>query len=244
MGLASRELDSEVMGILSETGCHVIGKGRDGAGHQTVTFEVGTIRRTFHYGVNGRLNGHSRRNVTARLRRIVRETRETEKPPAPVTPIAVKPAEPPAVKPPAPAKSKTMTRAQLAKRYVALRSIEKLAAEVGITASKLYNQMIAAGGQASELARAERSRARAKIAEARRNPPPVITPQTITPASPPVKKTRLRGAAALKRNIEIARLVYRKKMDPGEVAKMFEMNIMYVAKIAHDHFPLLNKKAA
>lgn len=245
MSVAEREMKREVMAVLHASGCHIISEGHDGAGHRTVTFEHHAQRKTFHYPSTGRANGHTRRNTASRLKRVIREI-----PPAPPKPATLthrpQVAAPPVSPLPHPRLTATRRR-EIAKRYLELRSIEKLVDETGVPLHKLHILLNAAGGEPQRIYRRDLNKQRSEMARQRRAPEtPIVLKKAAAAAltAPQFAKTRLRGVAAMKRNIEIAKLVYQKKMSPEVVAHQFGMNVAYVAKIAQNHFPLIGKKVS
>jgi hypothetical protein len=247
MSVAARELQAEVLSILSGTGCKVLNKGLDGAGHQKITFLVNEHERTFHYPHTMHLNGRNRRNVAARLRRLIREAPPAPTPAPAPAPDQYKTTSLPAAKPP---RVTAARRREIAKRYLKVRSLDVLMEETGLERHKLHILLNSAGGEPQRMFRRDLNKAAAEraktIREARQPTAPIIMKKAAAKPKPAPKAPRpyMRGPAALKRNIKIATLIYRKKMPVEEVAKRFEMAVTYVAKIAQDHFPLIGKKVA
>lgn len=157
MGAAQRKIEGEVTRVLYDHECKVLERGHDGAGHQTIVFLRHDQRVVFHYANTICLNGHSLKNVIARLRRIIREIPEP-----PPMPVVILPPEVDAEKamealpvapPPTPPNPKRMTkerRKELAKIYLSLGSLELTSAKTGVEQGKLSILIFSQRGQAAE----------------------------------------------------------------------------------------------
>jgi hypothetical protein len=250
MGAAARELEREVMAVLHGAGAKVLGKGKDGAGHPTVTFEVHRQELLFHYPCTPVLNGHGLKNVTARLRRIIREVPQ----PPPVLVSELKPllaavvsiperAPPPT--PPNPTRLTIQRRREIAKRYLSLGSLDALKGETGLPFNKLTPLILGSGGEAARRLRIEQNVNKAKRAKKSRERAAAMIKTIAAPAAPaiklpkPIPAMRGPGADNTKRNMQIARLFWKKKIDPQMIADHFGLRVSSVITISHHTFPLL-----
>jgi hypothetical protein len=248
MGAAARELEREVMVVLHNSGAKVLDKGKDGAGHQTVTFEVNRTQLLFHYPCTPVLNGHGLKNITSRLRRIIREVPPppiivTDKPPT-LTAVVSIPELPAPPTPPSPTRLTAYRRREIAKRYLSLGSIDALKSETGLPFKKLVPMILGANGEAARRLRIEQNIQKAKRAKATREKAAALI-ESVTPPAPllklpkPIPAKRGPGADNTPRNIQIARLFWKRKIEPSIIAEHFGLKVSSVLSISHHTFPLL-----
>lgn len=181
MSQAQREIQADVIRVLTDAGAKLLAKGMDGSGHQTVTFTYNGHEAIFHYPCTGKLNGHSRRNVAARIKRMIREM----PPPLPAPVISAPEPEKvlppvaaaiiPARRPTPPKLSNGERRKLIAKRYLALRCLDKLDEEFKLGKASLQTTILSQRGQAAEVLRRDLNTARMKPRQRRRPVQPTFT---------------------------------------------------------------------
>lgn len=203
------------MRVLHAEGCRVLEKGRDGAGHQTVTFQANAQTIKFHFPNTGKMNGHTRRNVTARLRRMIREVPPLPEQPEPVEAPqeAVEQLVVPITPPTPPIASKRLTRdrrREIAKRYLALGSIEQTSEEFDLPETKLITVLMADSGEARRRVKIELNVRKAEAA----------------------KRLRLTTLPKAERDKRIAKLYFSAGMTAKKVGAMFGIAASTVVRIA------------
>lgn len=188
MSAKARQYEAELSRIVIDSGAKIVDRGMDGAGHRTLTVGMNGHRRLFHYPSTGRMCGHGILNTKARLRRILREIPDplpAESPPplaaAPTKPVPVpitpKPQETTSAMPARrPRRFSKEHRKEIAKRYLALPSLDALLKEFKLTRAIAETMLMSGRGQAADKLRAERERER-QLRRQISNPVVAITPK-------------------------------------------------------------------
>lgn len=179
MSAAAREMETKIVRIIYDAGGRLLEKGKDGAGHRTVTYDINGNQSQFHYPSSPQANGRSAMNCYTRLRREIKELLKlplvVENPqkavvdtPAPSHAIVAQPVRATPQKAPQP------KRQDIIKRYLSLRSFRAVASEFGLDNEKVINIIRGANGDALSFLRRELDAERAEAARAlrpkRRNP--------------------------------------------------------------------------
>ena len=231
MSQAQRELERHITAEVIALGARPITKGYDGAGHQTITFECHGQQHIFHYPCTTTMNGHARKNIVADLRRRVRAI----PPPPPRPPEAAPPVSPSQIEtrsvlpPPAtPPRADRMThekRKEIAKRYLALPSVDALLEEYPMARAKLETLLLSQRGQAADKFKVERNKKRMEAARLLRG-----STNTPPPPPPPAPKPVLTRA---ERDRRITQLYLTTTTTLKEIGKRFGISASNAWRIAH-----------
>lgn len=176
MSAAAREMETKIVRIIYDAGGRLLEKGKDGAGHRTATYEINGHQSRFHYPSSPQANGCGHLNCYTRLRREIREIKSripieiaSEKPsealPASLRIIGAPPAR---ATPPAPQKARKPDRKHVIKRYLSLRSIDLLCAELDIDRDTAIRTIMSSRADAATFLRREIDAKRSTASHARR----------------------------------------------------------------------------
>lgn len=164
---ATSEIRRDVVRLLEDNGITGVEFDKDGAGHQVVKFRCGRRTMTFHFPSTGRMNGHSRMNVIARLKR---QLREVAPPPPPTRPATITTGAP-TVPETAFAPRHSLTREEkIHKRFTAGENPDRLAEEFFITKARLYQVV----GEVNARKRGEKPKPLRFALHPRPEPAPVV----------------------------------------------------------------------
>lgn len=235
MSAKARQYEAELSKIVLSHGARIVQRGKDGAGHNTITVGLNEHTRLFHFPSTS-AGGRNLLNSKARLKRILREI------PAPVergavpveriavplaaaapadqTPSLITPKSEPS--PLATPQSKRLTaerRKEIAKRYLALPSLDDLMKEFDLPRARAENLLMSQRGQAADKLKVEKQRQRQELRRLISSPKVAVVAKPV-PAPIPVEPIEAKPArlSLIRQTRVIRKMLTRERKSVKEVA--------------------------
>lgn len=228
MSAAAREMEAKIARIIVDAGGRLTEKGVDGAGHRMVCYEINGHGGEFHYASTPQGNGCGPLNTYTRLRRDVKGLLKlpkleivSEVPVQDAPALAQNMAAPPArATPPNAEKASQPKRRDIIKRYLSLRSIGAVAAELKLDRDTIVQSILSSRADAATFLRhelhLERAEAARQLRPKRRNPF----------LSDPKERSKLAKLAH--------RLYFGKNQTAAETARVLKVSVSTALKLAQE----------
>lgn len=240
MSAKTRQYEAELSKIVFESGAKIVDRGKDGSGHNTITVGLNGQRRTFHFASTGTSRGHGILNTKQRLKRLIKEMPAPVEQPAVPLPETSAPEQdaylitPSAPSAPEKRRLSRERRKEIAKRYLAVRSLDDLLKEFDLPRHRAENLLLSLRGQAAAKLRSEKQRER--MARRTVSDPVVAVPMPPPrPAATPVmvqRGPRRRIELTDKQRRELARMYFTEGKSAKEVGLHFGISAGSVSRLA------------